>query len=484
MTDLLLNFSNTLLPFCDNAENILEYRDHLTLDGNAYSDLQNHLSNLFEFLSKNNINGSLTVRVNGEVTDSDELASTIKDSIPLEKWQVLLHKEGMEWFHDKERDVWTIWFLTQIGFDKWVSDQDAFNRASSVFHEHKATRILVNGLTRSFGGPLLAVDNLAANSIPDNWPFEYVGPDKDSIKLQVHLLAHGSIFLNPAPFLLTWGDVDSDIAAPFRVLSGRSIAACLTQEFYGNERVVLKGARRLEIPLATNDDSPLTSSQLNALWEAVKWIYEERPEVRAGLVADRLSLDLLNGQSLVLGASRYIHDALMQSKEQYKFVIQDRKDSYAKELRDLQKDVQAQAGLFSEKVRSIMNSLLRDVLAALLLISLGLFSRVGRSQEVLSSNEADLLFKALAVYLIVSLMLQLFVHLRDLYLSRRELSYWVNTTRTQLGVADIEKHLSEPLTARRHSFYGMMIILALIYFALAYATWNFQFLLRMFGILD
>ena len=54
-----------------------------------------------------------------------------------------------------------------------------------------------------------------------------------------------------------------------------------------------------------------------------------------------------------------------------------------------------------------MNSLLRDVLAALLLISLGLFSRVGKSHDVLASNDASMLFRALSVYLVISLALQL-----------------------------------------------------------------------------
>ena len=110
---------------------------------------------------------------------------------------------------------------------------------------------------------------------------------------------------------------------------------------------------------------------------------------------------MVNGQSLLAGAARYVDDALKQSIEQYKFVIAERKDVYAKELRELLKDVQQQAILFSDKVRSILNSLLRDVLAALLLISLGLFSRIGRTEEVLASKEADLLFKALAIYLVV-----------------------------------------------------------------------------------
>lgn len=215
----------------------------------------------------------------------------------------------------------------------------------------------------------------------------------------------------------------------------------------------------------------------------MQWVYSERAEVRAALIADRLTLDLINGQSLVDGAARYIEDALAQSKDQYRFVIKERKDLYAKELRELFKDAQQQAGLLSEKTRGILNGLLRDVLAALLLISLGLFSRIGRSQEVLASKEADLLFRALAVYLMISLSLQLLIHLRDIHLSKDELKYWTAMTRDQLGIKDIHRHLTEPFKRRKCSFYSMVSILSTVYVIMALIAWNFQNLARFLGIL-
>lgn len=483
MTHSLRKVSDHLLPICEHADEVLEYKDQLTINGRLYLGLQEHLSGLFQLQDEAGISGSLTVRVNDEAIDAEMLAEMVDNEIPFDNWQILLHKESLPDIHDTERDIWTVWFLTDTGFYKWFSELDPFNKSGSIFTAHSAIRVLICGFKNSFGGPLLAVDDIDAKRIVDDWPLHYNGPDENAVKRQVHLLAHGDTSLCPAPFLLTWGDIDSEAAKPFRLLSGKIIASCLTQEFYGNDRVVLKGTRRLELPLSVDTDTPPSAEDLSTLWEAVEWIYEERPEVRAGLIADRLSLDLADGQSLLASAARYINDSLTQSREQYKFVIQDRKDAYAKELRDLLKDVQHQAGLFSDKVRSIMNSLLRDVLAALLLISLGLFSRVGKSQDVLTSMEAGLLFKGLSVYLVVSLALQVFVHMRDLYLSKNELSYWANTTRTQLGVEDISRHLNEPIKARRHSFYGMIVILSIVYSVLALSAWNFQFILELFGVI-
>ena len=96
---------------------------------------------------------------------------------------------------------------------------------------------------------------------------------------------------------------------------------------------------------------------------------------------------------------------------------------------------------------------------------------------------SDLLFKALAIYLVVSLCLQLLVHLRDLRLSGGELKYWTDATRNQLGMDDIERHLNEPIKARRSSFYSMVLILSMIYLAMAAAAWNFQCVAVAFGVI-
>lgn len=483
MSQLLKQISELLRQFCDNAVEVLDCSDRLTIDGREYSELQVHIQHLFQFQQDNGIDGPITVRLNGNAVEAESFKEFQNGTSIIEEWQVLLAKDAITEKVFFEKDIHTIWFITKHGFQTWISELEAFGSSESVFRKYKSNRILVNGLDSAFGGPLLAISNIDAVGIPKDWPLEYKGPDEEAVKKQVHLLAKGSTSLCPAPFLLTWGNINGSAATPIRMLSAKSIAACLTQEFYDSNRIVLKGTRRLDIPLSIAGDVSPNATDLDALWEAVRWVYEERPEVRAGLISDRLSLDLSNGMSLVQGASRFIRDALTQSKEQYKFVILERKDAYAKELREVLKDVQHQAGLFSEKIRSIMNSLLRDVLAALLLISLGLFSRVGKSHDVLASNEANMLFRALSVYLVISLALQLFVHLCDLQLAKNELSYWVNTTRTQLGVDDVSKHLRDPIAARQTSFIWLVVILSLVYLALAVVTWNFQCILIAFGVL-
>jgi hypothetical protein len=201
-------------------------------------------------------------------------------------------------------------------------------------------------------------------------------------------------------------------------------------------------------------------------------------------VADRLSLDLRAEEPLLSGASRLIDDALAQAKERYRFVIADQKEAWTKELREVLKDVQGQTRLYSDKLRSIMNSLLRDVLAALLLVSLGLFARFGKSQDVLGSHEAELLFRALGIYLLASFALQAFVHLRDVIISDREVRAWAMQTRSHLGPDALKKYLDDRLDKRWREFVVTGLVLALAYLLLAMGAWCFQPLMRAFGLLS
>ena len=465
---------------CSHSHNDLPNR--IRIEGGQRPNSQQHLAELYGIQDEYELDG-LTIQINQEAVDSRDFERQITNGEPIRTWQILISKKLVLDRLLSIPNIATVWFLTTKGFDEWLKNLNPFSGSTKLLREKPATQVIVYEIAHAFGGPRIAIDDIARDRIPSNWPQTYYGPSENSIKRQVHVLADEGIALDPAPFILSWGSIDSATATRFRQLSGEVLAACLAQEFYCRSRVVIKGARHLELPLSHEFDTVPTANELSSIGKAVDWIYEERSEVRAGLIADRLTLDLVSDQSLLDGAVNYIDDSLKQSIEQYKFVISERKDAYAKELRDLLKDVQQQASLFSHKIRLILNGLLRDVLAALLLISLGLFSRIGRTEQVLASKEADLMLKALAVYLIISLILQLFVHLRDLYLSREELKYWTGATRSHLGMEDIEKHLMVPIKTRRSSFNMIVIILSIVYLITAWLAWNFQCIAQILGIL-
>jgi phosphopantetheine adenylyltransferase len=309
-------------------------------------------------------------------------------------------------------------------------------------------------------------------------------PDANVILEQVHLLSSSVTTISPLPYVLDWGDISGNTAKPFRRAVGEALSACLVDSFYKNSKVTLQGMKRLELDLAHATDDP-QSECLDRLTEAVRWVYQtdERPETRKKLLADRITLDADLSKSLLENFCVHIEEALTQAKEQYEFVINNRKDEYAKELRELLKDVRTQADLYAEKTRSIVNGLLRDALGALLLTSLTLFARLSSSSVNLGAIEISTLFKALSIYFIISLILQTRVSCSDIFLSTKELNHWAEAARHYLSSKMVKVHLEDSLSDRRKSFWITLAIISVLYVILAIVSWNIPSILNVVGML-
>jgi hypothetical protein len=469
-----------LRPLCQAADSVTELACRATIEGPGGPDVEALLLGLLDACEASGLERLVTVTIQDVTTDAAELRDQIEHGIPVRAWRVSVYKEGMMPAHPRFR---TILFLSAAEFFRWATEIDAFCVNDEWGAPGGAVRILVDGIKLSFGGPRLAVAEVTADGIPDDWPRAWCGPNDEDIKKQVHLLTDKATIVDPGRFLLDWGAIDLPGAAPFRALGAQTLATSLVQVSYRNNRVLLKGAKMLEVPLYDEARDAPNAGDLGRLRIAVEWVYQERPEIRAELIADRLSLDLQAGESLVHGACRLMDDALAQAKERYRFVIAEKKEAWVKELREVLKDVQGQSQLYSDKLRSIMNSLLRDVLAALLLISLGLFARIGRSQDILGSHEAEVLFRALSLYLVASIVLQAFVHLRDVLTSDSEVRRWAKQTRTHLGQDVLRTQLEEPLNDRWREFLVTGTVLASVYVLLAGSAWFFQPLMSALGLL-
>lgn len=276
------------------------------------------------------------------------------------------------------------------------------------------------------------------------------------------------------------GDTDSDDAKYIRLLSAKTLSAALCHDFFSEERVTLDGIKRRDIALCSEKDITPTSEVLRKITEAVIWVYEERIGTRSRLLADRLSLDIANSDSLLSGLSEHITDALKQSQNKYQFIILDRKNDYASELSNLLKDLRIQADLFSSKLRSLTSGLTRDTLATLALISITLITRLGDNSQFLSSDTADKLFKCLAIYIFVSASVQGATAYLDTKSSWTELAYWKGVLREHMGLEEIDSHIKSSLRFRQISFGILHGLLLTLYGLIGLIAWHFSFFYNSF----
>lgn len=305
------------------------------------------------------------------------------------------------------------------------------------------------------------------------WKF----PEASDVKKQVHLLSDQPI--NIAPSLFTVNKIlPAGKNEPFLRLNILTLAMCLVSEYYSLNRVTLKGIKRVELPAEKDSDSiRYTLNFSNILTEVVGWVYEESVETRRQLLVDRLSLDIEDGDTLVGCLDSNLEEAFAQSKEQYVFVIADRKDEYFKEYRSLLQDLQKQASYYSEKIRSLLSNLLRDVTAAMVLISFTVLTKFLDVKEAPSPKSQVIILKAIAAYFVVSLIIQSISSIYDLVLTDKEWGSWLESSRQYLSKNDISSKVQTPIKQRKLFFWINYAILGLIYIGLAYIILNLKELL-------
>lgn len=418
-----------------------------------------------------------------ERIDADDLSGEDYDGGP---WRLVLGKTPIAELMQAREDEITLIFFSVDGFHQWLKAWDPFlHPTGNIPDLANPTTIRVNGLSNSVGGPLLWV-----------MPPEGLPPSIDDVALPEPADVHGLIHTNatkalrvcPKTYALTWGKLDSPEVAPLITLSAGVLSACLVQELRcvdGCYEATLKGTKRLSLPLF-DPSQEVCADTLHRLIDAVSWVYEERPETRLGLLMDRLSIDIERGQSLLSGMEDHIEAALHQARDSYAFVILDRKDAYHKEVRELMKDMKAQADLYAAKVRDLVNTLTRDALGMLVFIAFSFIARFDRQnfQALLESNELALLVKLLAGFLVLSFTFQAIAHLRDVTLASKESETWLDVLQHYSSQADKQNRFLEPIRERRRTFYGALFIAGISYGLLAWAAWNLPELLSSLLAVD
>lgn len=448
--------------------------EDVRMDGEESVELLKLASEIIFLAKKLDVHTSIRLEVDEEYTEIDDLEPYLNETYRFSKWRLNISKPILsKGLKTKDDDPSILFFFEEKIFKAWLDALNPLKSINNLFVENQSVLIFVAGLKASFGGPRLAVLPLDSTEVIDSWwPFESELPEEKTLREHVHLVPSEPISLSPQSFELTWGDFGCNLASPFRRMSGMCAAAGFSDVIYGQEKIVLKGVRHLQIPLLDESEEVPDKDALTLIQSALSWVYEERVDTRKRLLSDRLCLESDNEASFLSLLVQHLEDSLKQSKDQYRFVILDRKDEYAKELRDLLKDLRQQADLYAEKVRSLIAGLLRDTLAAFVFVALSLSSRLGSKVDVLMSDAGVLFFKALSIYFIVSALFQATSAVRDIWLSDKELEEWSEVTREYFSRKEIHERINKDLRGRRNTFYFYMVLIVLSYSIMAGLSWN------------
>lgn len=396
-------------------------------------------------------------------------------------WKMILAKSELAANVSARPDDQTVLFFSLEGMVAWATTRDPFVCTSPLEPDFsKPVTLRVHGLTSAFGGPELWV--LPLHGDPPTFVAGSHLPETAAVNDVIHLNVDKLVKVSPRGWALTWGDLEASAAGPWRRLSCMVLAACLVQELRRSANatdVTIRGTKRVSVSLAEGI-ADCSRGLVEQLVAAVQWVYSERPETRLKLVMDRLSIDIDGKQSFLTGLEAHLAEALKQAQDSYAFVILERKDAYYKEMRDLMKDMKAQADLYAAKIRDLVASVTRDILGVLVLIGFSFLGKFDANnlKHLLASDELALLLKFLAGYLVLSCVLQMITHWRDAQLAFAESQKWIGLLRNYTSKADSEDQFLAPIERRRLTLWVALAISALLYAILAIAVWKLPVIVR------
>ena len=452
------------------ATDFEENWDNITFRLCYYTDIQYELQNLFNAINDYNELSLLRITADGDDVEIEEV-----DDFMDSKLNVMINKHKLK----KQNDYHIQYFYNINYFENWLKKQKPFTKV-----EFDKIKIIVNEFQFTFSGPNFLVSN--------NWDMGFDNkdlsdiPDDDMLYEYVTIPSGRNITFNTKKYLITCicgydhSENSSDASKRCYDICLRNTAATLCVTFVSeldDNLAVLQGIRRVKLPLY-NSSVKVKLDTVNLLVEIVEWIYgnqsQTKIKIKSKLLLDRITLDVDSEKSLLDNLPLILRNSFDQAKERYHFVMLERRDDYAKELRNLLKDIKSQSDLYTAKIRSLLNNLLRDVLAGLLFVGFTLFTKFDQINIlILKEKLVDVLFKALTVYFFTSAVLQILSGVNDLWLSRRELKYWCNTTRELMPKKELDEHINETLNSRLNWTIFFYIIITAVYLCICYISWNF-----------
>ena len=437
----------------------------LTFEG-IYNDRysKTYFSDLCDAFKEENLEDALALYVgNDKMCLSDFLEEIDNGS----KWKIHINK--ISWL-DKFNDICHTFFYYEDEFIAWVSKSNPFEEDYPL--NKGSYHIYVNGIESEFGGPNFIVNGsdiisgcFKKDSIPDY-----------QIENTIRINCNSDFIISPHKHIINKGKVNH-VSKFFYRNAIWVLLASLCDEVTKEREVVIRGYRKVVTGIGGDiliDDNLFVYH--NLLLEIVEWIYEKEDSraIKKRLFAERVSLDI--NQSLNMFDSLYpiLLNVYSQIKEQYSYVMYDRKDAYQKELKDLLKDVKNVTDLFSNKIRNILGNLLRDVLAALILVGITLFSKVSEVSALFDNNLINYVFKAFGLYFCCSVILQVIFDCLDVYSTIGEFDYWKNISRSYISKSQFNEYKKQTICKRFKQMIWYYVFIVLLYLGIGYFCYNFQ----------
>lgn len=448
-----------------NKEKYNENWSFVSIEGDEISNCS-FFTDLQEVFVTLNLEAAITFFADNEKCSSKNLQEMLSAS---NYWRININKNVV--LANVDSEYTKNFFYSKDSFVKWIKNSNPFS-VDYFLNVYPKIKIYVNGLINNFGGSNFVVCGHSQDFCANNWSLQ----DEKIIQNHVRILCDSEFIIMPNRHSVCFGDID-EYSLNFYRNSILVLLAGLCNEIQSNDNITIRGFRRLSLQLgACYCGKEITKEYQYLLIDAIKWAYSDssRCDLRLKLLLERISLDVNLTAPYIQGIYNVIEDATTQAKERFSFITYERKDQYQKELKDLLKDMKSLSDLYSNKVRALLSNLLRDVLAAFILVGITLFTKTSEISQLIDNKLIRYVFVALGVYFVVSAIFQAATDIFDIIRSRTEFDYWKNITREYMSLLEFKKHKSKTIDQRARGTIIMYFVITLLYGVIAYICFNFS----------
>jgi hypothetical protein len=381
-------------------------------------------------------------------------------------WQITLNKPNLFTVGSHTITV----FFNIHKFEEWLDNLNVFNQNNEIL-KYENLQIILPALEDQ---DIIGNSFIITNKLKENLSFcdKNKLPDDLKIKEFVHLISQEPIVFSPKKLAFTLKENTTKFENILQTKYAETLLASIVHIFNSREDITIKGLKHFKIRL--NNNLQPNANIVKILEKAVEWVYEENTNTRLQLLADRLSFHKDNANSLMEIVIEHIEEAFTEAKDRYKFVVTEKSEEYTKDLRDLLKDTKEKTDKYSEKTRSVINSLLRDILGSIFFLGLTTYSRFSGNKDFIFSDDAAIIFLLLGFYFLISMLVQAIFNFWDIWLSQKEAQRWSTSSMDYMTPVTYDKYVTQPLQTRTTQFIIIQIIVIVIYISLAISAFNAQ----------
>lgn len=462
--DFYLNLLDAITSLTKQSLEVKESWGFVYCSGDYNSEVFDSLENICHLIEKESSIDILQIRFDSEEVKTSEFGDYKQTPNSFNKWSLNLNKESL--VKKTESGFYYNLFTSKNSCLLWFEQLNPLEEGNKV-NLFNPLKIIVSDLDKPFGGEFLYFLPLKRDIVKNiEYKSEIKLPDSQKTKENVRFVTNYKTDFDPNTYLLEEVDLNNELCKSMIKASCIVMASCISNEFYGQEKVTLDGLKRISLKLF--DDKDIFDFKLNKeLILTVNWLYEERISTRKKLFNDRITLELNEENTLIATLKSHMASSLLQAQERYDFVILDRKDAYIKELKDLLKDLRSQSDLYSLKVRTLLSNFLRDLLAAIVLIGFTIFTKFTDNIGLEKNKLLVYVFYGLALYYVISFILQAIIDWTDISVTNNELKYWKKASKELIADKEFDKYYKESLKGRKISLWILYPFIGVLYLSVS-----------------